>query len=156
MAKVSRNLHVQVRVALFYLALSTALVIASAFAPRQPTQFSSRINLEPRYSSHLCASETEVSTPAPVLDGNRVLPFKIMNGGLKGHKVAAVYALLNSDYKRGYVMINIDNPCPILLTKVWPRKVLRSDSFQFASSFFVRFTEVKVGMQWNTLEFRWI
>jgi len=41
------------------------------------------------------------STPAPVLDGKRVLPYKIMKSGLKGHTVAGVYALLNSDYKRG-------------------------------------------------------
>ena len=48
-------------------------------------------------------AESAPAAPAPVLDGNRVLPLKIMKAGLKGHKVAAVYALLNSDYKRGYV-----------------------------------------------------
>ena len=122
MAKLSRNLHAQVRLGLFHLALSTALVITSAFAPFQTTQLSSKPFLEPRYSSHLCASETDVSAPAPVLDGNRVLPFKIMNGGLKGHKVAAVYALLNSDYKRGYVIINSDNPCIFLKPKSGPGK----------------------------------
>lgn len=47
------------------------------------------------------AGPSEVSAPAPVLDGKRVLPLKIMKAGLKGHKVAAVYALLNSDFKRG-------------------------------------------------------
>jgi Fe-S cluster biogenesis protein NfuA len=41
----------------------------------------------------------------PVLNGKRVLPYKIMAAGLKGHKVAGVYAILNKDYKRGYVMI---------------------------------------------------
>ena len=48
-------------------------------------------------------ASSEVSAPAPVLDGKRVLPLKVMKAGLKGHKVAAVYALLNSDYKRGCV-----------------------------------------------------
>ena len=51
-------------------------------------------------------SRTDVSAPAPVLDGKKVLPMKIMRGGLKGHKISAVYALLNSDYKRGYVLFN--------------------------------------------------
>lgn len=38
---------------------------------------------------------------APVLNGKRVLPFKVLMAGLKGHKVAGVYALMNSEYKRG-------------------------------------------------------
>lgn len=50
-------------------------------------------------------SGSDVSAPAPVLDGKRVLPYRVIKTGLKGHKVAAVYALLNSDYKRGYVYI---------------------------------------------------
>jgi hypothetical protein len=41
------------------------------------------------------------SSSAPVLNGKRVLPFKVLAGGLKGHKVAAVYAVINSNYKRG-------------------------------------------------------
>jgi Fe-S cluster biogenesis protein NfuA len=40
------------------------------------------------------------STPAPVLNGKRVLPYKIMVAGLKGHEVAAAYAILSSDYKK--------------------------------------------------------
>jgi Fe-S cluster biogenesis protein NfuA len=41
-------------------------------------------------------------TPAPVLNGKRVLPFKIMVAGLKGaaREVAATYAILGSDYKK--------------------------------------------------------
>mmetsp|Transcript_28664 Transcript_28664/g.52318 ORF Transcript_28664/g.52318 Transcript_28664/m.52318 type:complete len:469 (-) Transcript_28664:208-1614(-) len=38
---------------------------------------------------------------APTLNGKMVLPVKAMTAGLKGHKVAAVYAILNSNYKRG-------------------------------------------------------
>jgi len=46
------------------------------------------------------AAATEISK-APTLNGKMVLPVKAMTGGLKGHKVAAVYAILNSSYKRG-------------------------------------------------------
>ncbi|KAK1740945.1 hypothetical protein QTG54_008197 [Skeletonema marinoi] len=45
-------------------------------------------------------SSTEISK-APTLNGKMVLPLKAMLVGLKGHKVAAVYALLNKNYKRG-------------------------------------------------------
>ena len=38
--------------------------------------------------------------PAPVIDGKRILPVKIMLAGLKGHQIPAVYAVLNSDYKK--------------------------------------------------------
>jgi Fe-S cluster biogenesis protein NfuA len=51
------------------------------------------------------AAGTVKSTPAPpspVLDGKRVLPFKILIAGLKGQgKVAAVYALYSASYQRG-------------------------------------------------------
>lgn len=46
-------------------------------------------------------SSSAPSAPAPVLNGKRVLPYKVMKGGLKGSQVAAVYALLNNEYKRG-------------------------------------------------------
>ncbi|KAL3938858.1 MAG: hypothetical protein SGBAC_006313 [Bacillariaceae sp.] len=38
---------------------------------------------------------------APVLNGKRVLPFKVLMAGLKGAKVAGTYVILNKDYKRG-------------------------------------------------------
>jgi len=48
------------------------------------------------------ASEGETTASvAPVLNGKMVLPFKVMSSGLKDHKIAAVYAVLNSNYKRG-------------------------------------------------------
>ena len=47
--------------------------------------------------------QEQPSAPAPILNGKRVLPYKVMSAGLKGHKVAGVYAVLNSSYKRGYV-----------------------------------------------------
>ena len=46
------------------------------------------------------ATANEISK-APTLNGKVVLPLKAMKVGLKGHKVAAVYALLNKNYKRG-------------------------------------------------------
>ena len=47
------------------------------------------------------ATAAKAVSTAPVLNGKMVLPFKVMASGLKDHKVAAVYAILNSDYKRG-------------------------------------------------------
>ena len=44
--------------------------------------------------------ETSNKTPAPVLNGKRVLPAKIMLAGLKGHQVAAAYAILSPEYKK--------------------------------------------------------
>ncbi|KAL3918339.1 MAG: hypothetical protein SGILL_004289 [Bacillariaceae sp.] len=40
------------------------------------------------------------TTPAPVLNGKRVLPLKIMMGGLAGHQVAASYALFDASFKK--------------------------------------------------------
>jgi hypothetical protein len=40
-------------------------------------------------------------TKAPTLNGKMILPFKVMASGLKNHQIAAVYAVLNSQYKRG-------------------------------------------------------
>jgi Fe-S cluster biogenesis protein NfuA len=46
-------------------------------------------------------SPTTTTTPAPVLNGKRVLPLKVMMGGLKGQSnVAATYALFSADYKQ--------------------------------------------------------
>ena len=47
------------------------------------------------------ASASNEISKAPTLNGKAVLPLKAMKVGLKGHKVAAVYALLNKNYKRG-------------------------------------------------------
>jgi Fe-S cluster biogenesis protein NfuA len=46
-------------------------------------------------------STPTTQAPAPTLNGKRVLPFKVLAGGLKGSKTAAVYAVLNSTFKRG-------------------------------------------------------
>jgi len=54
-----------------------------------------------RPSSKLYSAANEEISKAPTLNGKVVLPTKAMTAGLKGHKVAAVYAVLNSNYKRG-------------------------------------------------------
>jgi len=46
------------------------------------------------------AADSTISK-APDLNGKMILPIKIAAAGLKGHKVAAVYAILDSNYKRG-------------------------------------------------------
>ncbi len=46
------------------------------------------------------SDETSNKPPAPVLNGKRILPSKIMLAGLKGHQVAAAYAILSPDYKK--------------------------------------------------------
>jgi len=38
---------------------------------------------------------------APAFNGKVIYPLKVFLGGLKGHTVAAVYAIVNSEYKRG-------------------------------------------------------
>jgi hypothetical protein len=96
---------------LLLLALSSVVVVGSAFLTVRPSpQHPSCLTKHKHVGKSLIlqsatdsssSSASEVSAPAPALDGMRVLPFKIMKAGLKGHKVAAVYALLNKDYKRG-------------------------------------------------------
>jgi len=55
----------------------------------------------PKIRLHAETSGEKTST-APVLNGKRVLPHKVLMGGLKGHaNVPGVFALLNKDYKRG-------------------------------------------------------
>ena len=49
-------------------------------------------------------STADSISKAPDLNGKMILPIKIAAAGLKGHKVAAVYAILDSNYKRGWVL----------------------------------------------------
>jgi hypothetical protein len=73
---------------------------------QQPQQQQRRQAQQP----HTIRFATEEKQPAeaasspnagPVLSGKRILPYKILMAGLKGHKVAGAYALLNKEYKRG-------------------------------------------------------
>jgi len=63
------------------------------------TTLSTKLMATPRDDAE-STTTAEIST-APTLNGKIVLPVKAMTAGLKGHKVAAVYAILNSEYKRG-------------------------------------------------------
>lgn len=47
------------------------------------------------------SSDVVTESSAPTLDAKRVLPYKILLGGIKGHRVAAVYAVMNAQFKRG-------------------------------------------------------
>jgi len=51
-------------------------------------------------SSNTDGDEISNKPPAPVLNGKRILPLKIMLAGLKGHQVAAAYAILSPEYKK--------------------------------------------------------
>mmetsp|Transcript_21617 Transcript_21617/g.45401 ORF Transcript_21617/g.45401 Transcript_21617/m.45401 type:complete len:430 (+) Transcript_21617:104-1393(+) len=79
---------------------------SSPIAVATPMQGAGLLMLSARrhsYNLHLAAEGdlgTEISK-APTLNGKMVLPVKAMSAGLKGHKVAAVYAILSSNYKRG-------------------------------------------------------
>lgn len=52
------------------------------------------------------AQETEEAqemplSKAPSFNGKSVFPVKVFMNGLKGHQVAAVFAIMNKNYKRG-------------------------------------------------------
>jgi hypothetical protein len=80
-------------------------LVGAPFITITPRQSSSRIVSVSGSGLYASAEEEKTATSpnaAPVLNGKRVLPFKVLMAGLKGHQVASVYALLNKDYKRGY------------------------------------------------------
>lgn len=108
---------VRILAALLFISQSSAFTAPSAHArqlitPRsQPTlgrQIGFRLCSTPSSGSE---TQTEISK-APTLNGKAILPVRAMVAGLKGHKIAAVYAVLNSSYKRGYVCLfqNIHAP----------------------------------------------
>lgn len=94
---------------LIYFAAVLSCILISTTAAFQP----SILLFLPRHheplvarSSHIASSSddapaTAADARAPVLNGERVLPYKIMMAGLKGQKVAAVFAVLNSSFQRG-------------------------------------------------------
>lgn len=94
------------------LSLATAASV-SAFAPSQSlaTQNNAETIIarhQPATTLHASTEEdqetttaaTPPSTPAPQFNGKSILPMRVVTPGLKGHKVAAVYAILNSSYKK--------------------------------------------------------
>jgi len=68
-------------------------VVSTSDLPHLPIFFAST-------SSTTDEDEVSNKPPAPVLNGKRVLPTKIMLAGLKGHQVAAAYAILSSEFKK--------------------------------------------------------
>lgn len=98
-------------VAIFHTtAVAPTQVVVSAFVLNTPiytTKKSPSLSKKKQHQEVVLQSTTnneetanEISK-APTLNGKAVLPLKAMKVGLKGHKVAAVYALLNKNYKRG-------------------------------------------------------
>jgi len=97
------------------LSLLICIGIASGFiiTTRRPSIVAKTLQQTPRHTSfsttHLSIStddttnESPAVSKAPDLNGKIVLPIKIANSGLKGYtgNVAAVYAILDSSYKRG-------------------------------------------------------
>ena len=56
----------------------------------------------PLFSQPEESDGTTAATPGPVLNGKRVLPYKILMAGLKGStNLSGVYAILNKEFKRG-------------------------------------------------------
>lgn len=88
-------------------------------------------------------SQDQSSTSAaPVLNGKRVLPYKVLMAGLKGNSnVAGVFALLNSGYKRGYagwencehigVSFDLDADLTQLAEELGPEKVAHVRAMSF-------------------------
>mmetsp|Transcript_44716 Transcript_44716/g.93815 ORF Transcript_44716/g.93815 Transcript_44716/m.93815 type:complete len:468 (-) Transcript_44716:37-1440(-) len=83
---------------------SSATIVPSSASPsrQQNQQHAASMTTALRMAEDASASSaTEEIAKAPSLNGKMVLPTKAMMAGLKGHKVAAVYAILNKNYKRG-------------------------------------------------------
>jgi hypothetical protein len=91
---------------LLVLIASAAVLATNAFSA-QPfaVRTSLRALRRPKNSLFVMASDNDGQgrgmTKAPTLNGKMILPFKVMASGLKNHQIAAVYAVLNSQYKRG-------------------------------------------------------
>ncbi|KAL9182700.1 hypothetical protein ACHAXT_013352 [Thalassiosira profunda] len=89
--------------------LAAASVASCARASSLQPQADDARTHSPAATTELRASPEAVDGPpaaaeisrAPTLNGKVVLPVKALTAGLKGHKVAAVYAILNAGYKRG-------------------------------------------------------
>jgi hypothetical protein len=45
--------------------------------------------------------EAPYPAPPPVLNGKTVMPLHVIKQGLEGHKIAAVYSLISSEFRRG-------------------------------------------------------
>lgn len=78
--------------------VSTPFLARSNCVQQQQT---TRLAAEPGGAAPNDPVAAATQAPALTLNGKRVLPFKVLAGGLKGSKIAAVYAVINSNFKRG-------------------------------------------------------
>ena len=80
---------------------------ATSFSPSLPSRLVKPLASSASSSDAAVQQQQEPAPPNIVLNGKRVLPYKIITGALKGggtgktSKVPAVYAVLNSSYQRG-------------------------------------------------------
>jgi hypothetical protein len=88
---------------LYLLVVIAAATILTADAFTIVRSFALRAGI--RTATSLAMASDDVAgnevTKAPTLNGKMVLPFKVMASGLKNHQIAAVYAVINSQYERG-------------------------------------------------------
>ena len=88
------------------LVLSVTAASVSAFVPSQSlvTHHDAKIIADHRWALSASTEEDQAaaapSTPAPQFNGKTILPMRVVMPGLQDHKVAAVYAILNSQYKK--------------------------------------------------------
>lgn len=93
-------------VALTILFTPKALAFTSCYEPApkfisvRPKPLRRHVRVSHLSSTPDNGAQTEISK-APSLNGKTILPVKAISAGLRGHKVAAVYAILNSEYRRG-------------------------------------------------------
>lgn len=87
--------------------LSVIAASVSAFVPSQSlvTHHDAKIIAGHRWALSASTEEDQAaasapSTPAPQFNGKTILPMRVVTPGLQGHKVAAVYAILNAQYKK--------------------------------------------------------
>lgn len=91
------------RNALFLLVVNAAATVLSADAFTIARPFALTVGIRTATSLDLASEEVARNevTKAPTLNGKMILPFKVMASALKNHQIAAVYAVINSQYKRG-------------------------------------------------------
>jgi len=145
-----------IRIALTLLCLSSIRLL-HGFHPTVTQRFGSACSVDAVFRARSMTTtrlfaDTEdkaassATSTAPVLDGKRVLPYKVLMAGLKGNSdVAGVFALMNKDYKRGcagweqceHVGVSIDFEADLtqLAEEFGPEKFahVRALSFMFPS-----------------------
>lgn len=83
---------------------STSVVAIRSPSCASPFQHQHQSTIQHKMSTESTDTDTSPDTTiskAPSLNGKVILPLRALTSGLQNHKVPAVYAILNSNYKRG-------------------------------------------------------